>query len=370
MSEITAVKIWVSFPYVHRDTDRHGNARLYYRRRMGEPKIRLRETPGTPEFTVEYEAAQARAGAERVSKASAGLAVPTVGTLRWLCVAYFRSAEFRNLDPSTQRARRQILESCLAEPIAPGARETFADFPLRRITGKVLRILRDRKEELPEASTGRVKAIRRMFSWAVERDLIETDPSRDVKRLKHTSAGHHSWTVEEVEQYEARHPVGTKARLALALLLYTGVRRSDAVLLGRQHVKGGWLKFIAQKNRRRAPVTVELPMPPALASIVDASLTGALTFLVTEYGKPFTPAGFGGWFRARCDEAGLRQCSAHGLRKAGAVRAAENGATTHELMAIFGWLSLKEAERYTEAARRRSLARNATRLLGRDPDEA
>ena len=96
----------------------------------------------------------------------------------------------------------------------------------------------------------------------------------------------------------------------------------------------------------------------------------ALTFLVTEYGKPFTPAGFGGWFRARCDEAGLRQCSAHGLRKAGAVRAAENGATTHELMAIFGWLSLKEAERYTQAARRRRLARNATRLLGRDPDEA
>jgi integrase len=111
-------------------------------------------------------------------------------------------------------------------------------------------------------------------------------------------------------------------------------------------------------------------MPPSLATIIDATVTGALTFLVTEYGRPFTAAGFGGWFRTRCDEAGLPQCSAHGLRKAGAARAAENGATAHELMAIFGWLSLKEAERYTAAAQRRRLARNATRLLTRDHDEA
>jgi integrase len=111
-------------------------------------------------------------------------------------------------------------------------------------------------------------------------------------------------------------------------------------------------------------------VPPALAAIIKASVTGALTFLVTEYGKPFTAAGFGGWFRARCDEAGLPHCSAHGLRKAGAVRAAENGATAHELMAIFGWLSLKEAERYTAAAHRRRLSRKATEPLGRGSDEA
>ena len=175
--------------------------------------------------------------------------------------------------------------------------------------------------------------------------------------------------MEEVDKFETRHPVGSKARLAFALMLYTGARRSDVVLLGRQHVKDGSLKFIAQKNRRRRPVTVELSMPPALVSVIEASLTGALTFLVTEYGKPFTAAGFGGWFRARCDEAGLPHCSPHGLRKAGAARAAENGATAHELMAIFGWLSLKEAERYTAAAQRRRLARNTATLLGRGHDE-
>lgn len=125
-----------------------------------------------------------------------------------------------------------------------------------------------------------------------------------------------------------------------------------------------------QKNRNRNPVTVEIPILPALASIIEQSRTGNLTFLVTEYGKPFTAAGFGGWFRDQCDAAGLPQCSAHGLRKAGAERPAENGATAHALMAIFGWLSLKEAERYCQGAQRRRLARNATRLLDRSPDEA
>jgi site-specific recombinase XerD len=363
------MKLAIDFPYVHRDVDRHGSERLYFRRRMGEAKIRLREKPGTAEFAAEYADARARAEAREANDETHEHGRPKVGTLRWLCVAYFGSAEFERLDPSTQRTRRRILEGCLVEQIAPNAHELFADFPIKRITGKALRVLRDRKANLPEAAIGRVKALRRLFVWAIEHDLISEDPSRDVKRLAHTSAGHHSWTMEDVKKFEARHPIGSKARLAFALLLYTGARRSDIVVLGRQHVKDGWIKFIARKNQKRRPVMIELPMPPALATVIEASMTGDLSYLVTDYGKPFTPAGFGGWFRTRCDEAGLPQCSAHGLRKAGAARAAENGATAHELMAIFGWLSLKEAERYTAAAQRRRLARNATNLMRRDRDE-
>ena len=37
-------------------------------------------------------------------------------------------------------------------------------------------------------------------------------------------------------------------------------------------------------------------------------------------------------------------CSTHGVRKVSAVRAAENGATTHQLKAMFGWLSVQEAK--------------------------
>ena len=240
------MKFSVEFPYVHRDGDRHGNERHYFRRRMGEVKIRLREKkPGTVAFAAEYTAARARAEAIDETGSGNGVSRPKTGTFRWLCAAYYRSTEFQRLDPSTQRARRRILERCLEEPVAPDARETFADVPIKRMTGKAIRVLRDRKANLPEASIGRVKAIRRLFSWAVDNEFLDQDPSRDVKRLTHVSEAHHSWTIKEVEQYEARHPVESKARLALALFLYIRSRRSDVVLLGRQHVSDGWIKFVA-----------------------------------------------------------------------------------------------------------------------------
>jgi len=88
-----------------------------------------------------------------------------------------------------------------------------------------------------------------------------------------------------------------------------------------------------------------------------------LTFLVTEYGKPFSPAGFGNWFREQCDGAGLSKLSAHGLRKAGATRLAEAGATDHEIMAWGGWTSVKEVQRYTKAANRKRLALQAAGKL-------
>jgi integrase len=172
--------------------------------------------------------------------------------------------------------------------------------------------------------------------------------------------------MSEVAQFESRHAIGSKARLALALLVCTGLRRSDVVRIGKQHVRDGWFKIPLHENSERTPVTVELPVAPELAAVIDVSHVGDLTYLTTEYGKSFTAAGFGQWFRDRCDEADLPHCAAHGLRKAGAVRAAENGATAHELMALFGWLSLAEAQRYTRAADRRTLARNATRLLSRE----
>jgi integrase/recombinase XerD len=170
-----------------------------------------------------------------------------------------------------------------------------------------------------------------MLTWAVNRDLVESNPSTDVQRLRYSSTGHHTWTVGEVDQLEVRHPVGSKARLALAL--------------------------------HRTPVAVELSISAELSTVLNAGAIGDLTFLVTDYRKRFSAAGFGQWFRQWCNEAGLPHCSAHGLRKAGAACAEENGATAHEPMALL--LSLAEAQRDTRAADRRVLAKNATRLLAR-----
>jgi integrase len=140
------------------------------------------------------------------------------------------------------------------------------------------------------------------------------------------------------------------------------------VRLGRQHVREDWLRFQQYKNRNRHPVLIEIPILPELQRIIDASPTGDLTFLVTDYGRSFTAAGFGNRFREWCDQAGLPHCTAHGLRKAGAAIAAENGATEHQLMSIFGWQTIKEAERYTKAARRKKMAGDAMPLLRRTKD--
>jgi len=88
----------------------------------------------------------------------------------------------------------------------------------------------------------------------------------------------------------------------------------------------------------------------------DATPSGHLTFLVTEFGKPFAVAGFGNWFREQCDIANLHHCSFHGLRKAASVRLAEAGCTPHEIAAITGHASLKEIVRYTQTADRKRLA--------------
>ena len=123
------------------------------------------------------------------------------------------------------------------------------------------------------------------------------------------------------------------------------------------------LRFTEVKGARRKPKPREIPVLPELQGMIDASPSGNLTYLLTEFGKPFTAPGFGNWFRKRCDEAGLPQCSAHGVRKAGATIAAENGATEHQLMAIFGWDSPKQAGHNTRKVNRRRLAGGAMHML-------
>jgi integrase len=147
-------------------------------------------------------------------------------------------------------------------------------------------------------------------------------------------------------------------------MLYTGQRRSDVVIFGRQHLRDGWLHFTQQKNRSRNPITLAVPVVSELQHIIDATLSDTLTFLVTEFGRPFTANGFGNRFRKWCDEAGLpSECSAHGLRKAAATRLAEAGATESEIGAITGHRTSREVSRYTKAARQKILAKSGMSKL-------
>ena len=134
--------------------------------------------------------------------------------------------------------------------------------------------------------------MRGLFKWAKKAEHVEIDPTDGIEFAEAKTAGHHTWTADEITQFEAYWPIGTRQRLAMAVLLYTGLRRGDAVLLGRQHIKDGWIKLTTEKTGE----TVEMPLDPALAEIIERSPTSDLAIISTAAGNPMTKAGFGNWF--------------------------------------------------------------------------
>lgn len=341
--------------YVVEDADRHGNVRLYFRRK-GQPKIRLHGTPGTEEFMRAYQVALGGSALPEWRKPRKRQQT-NVGSLKWLCEAYFNSAEFKRLDSRTNRVRRNLLDALCKD---------HGEKPAKLMEVRHVRFMRDVRADRPEAANAILKAVRQVFAFGVAAELLDRNPAKDVPYLKSGSAGFHSWTMEEVQQFEAAHSIGSKARLAFALLFYTGQRRADVVKFGRQHLRNGYLNITQHKNRNKKPVSLSIPIIPQLQEIIDASPCGDLTFLVTEFRRPFSAAGFGNKFRDWCDQAGLPHCSAHGLRKAIATRLAELGSSEHEIMAITGHQTSKEVARYTRAASQKLLAESAMAKVTRD----
>lgn len=335
-------------PYTQKETTRHGKV-VWYFRRGKEKRIRLPGVFGSKEFNAAYDAALAGGSVEAPPKVSQS-------TMRWLVDRYYESGRFGQMRPNTQRNHRLMLESvCRTGGKRKFATTTSADV----VAGMV------RREATPRMAATYVSVMRAVFDFAKDSGWIKTNPvSDDIKARQEKTDGYHTWTVEEVERYQDRHPVGTQARLALDIFLYTGLRRSDAITLGKQHIKAGVIHIRAGKNG--AEITIPLLAP--LAKSIEATETGDLVFLLNTQKRPWTSNSFGYWFADRCNEAGVPG-RAHGLRKAGATIAANNGATAFELTAMFGWSSVKMAEVYTRKADRVRLAERAANKLYPHPTE-
>jgi len=338
--------------YIAQDTDRHGNVRVYFRK--GGQKIRLRSKIDTPEFLEEYRYAMVGQHPSQISKPPSNRARP--GTLRELVEGYYESAAFRTLGDRTRRVRRQILDRFCQYQDA--GRQPFAGLEPRH-----LMMWRDKFTETPEAANGTIKALRQVYKYAIIYGHHDSNPAAEVENLPSKGDGHTPWTEEDVEDFEAVHPIGSTARLAMALALYTGQRKGDLIRLGRQHIEfhdgREGLGFTQQKNRKRKPVTLWVPIALELREIIDTTPTGDLTFIQTAFGRPFSEGGFGNRFRKWCNEAGLHGLSIHGLRKTASAVLAENGCTEQEIMAITGHSTSKEIIRYTRSARQRTRAANA-----------
>jgi len=326
--------------FVQAWVDSRDDRAYYYLRRRGFPRVRLSGLPWSPTFMAAYE--KALAGAR--TAIGAGRVKP--GSVAAVIAEYFDSREFfGSKSAGTQRMRRGILERF---------RAAYGDRPMALLPAEWIEALLDSKP--PHAARSWLVTLRSLCEFAVKRRYLRTNPTADIKLASIDSDGFHTLTEDEIAQFEAHHPIGTKPRLAFALLLYTAQRRSDVIRMGRQHIKDGVLTVKQQKTG----VTLAIPVHAHLRAVLDATPSEHLTFLVTATGKPYGGNAFSEQFRKWCDAAGLpTRCKPHGLRKAACRRLAEAGCSANEIMAISGHATLKELVRYTKAADQARLARNA-----------
>jgi integrase len=236
--------------------------------------------------------------------------------------------------------------------------------PCTKITQAKIIEGRDRRGTTPAQARHFLETMRGLFKWAVKAKHVTANPTIGVEDpARPKNSGFPVWTEDQVAAYERRWSVGTRQRVWLDVLIYTGLRRGDAVRLGRQHVRNGIATIKTEKSGFELEVI--LPILPVLAETLRAGPCGELTFIVGANSKPLDKRSFGNQFRKACRAAGVKR-SAHGLRKIAATRAANAGATVAQLEAIFGWIGGRMASHYTRTADRRRLSTEAMHKLAND----
>jgi len=332
------------------NTDQHGKRRVRFRK-SGFTTY-LTGTPWSEDFMCQYATALDGVKAKR---AEIGAARTKPGSFNALCVSYYRSPEFRGLKLSTQTVRRNIIEHF---------RRVHGDKPLKSLGRAHITSIIGSKADTPEAANNLLKVLRVLLDYAVGQEMIDSNPATGVKRYRSRGEGIKPWTEATVAQYRARHPINTRAGMALELFVQTMQRRSDVVRMGWQHMtvdKEGLPAIRVRQEKTDTPLV--LPIHPLLEAALVALPRTNMTFLVTEFGAPFTPAGFGNWFRKQCDLAGLPNLSAHGLRKFALTRAANLGATHEQLKAFGGHRSDSALAPYLRTANQQLLARQLLNLM-------
>ena len=332
-------------PFVECWRDRHGKLRVYYRKGKGR-RIPLPATIGSDEFDSAYRSALAGEPALGREKH----VTPAPRTIAALILSYMASAAYLGLRQTTKVGYAAGMETLRTKH----GHRTVAGLTRQRIVTGILQPYADR----PGAALFTLKILRVLIRHAIVIGWLEHDPSLGIKRPKTQEI--RSWTDAEIAAFEQRWPIGTKQRLAFALMLYTGQRRSDVHRMTWADVSGGTIRVVQQKTQRK----LTIPLHRDLLDILTVSNRNHLTIINTGYGRPFTVDGFSLWLRDAITAAGLPlECQPHGLRKAAGRRLAEAGCSAHEIMAVLGHKTLSEAERYTREADQGRLANEAMKKL-------
>jgi integrase len=339
--------------------DRYGKPR-YYLRLPNQKPVPLPGLPWSPAMMAGIEAAMAGLPIPSATAVTIGANRTKPGTLNEAIVRFYDHDLFTNLGRAHQMRHRQKLEKFRQELTAdnvPRGERQLHTLTHERLM-KVVRAI--------DSAAGQrhlLNALRALMKFCRTAGLVQIDPTDGLKGKRRPSTGGFKRAGEdEIAQYQAHHALGTMPRLALEIMLNTGLRRSDAVLLSRAHIRAGVITLKPQKTRNVTGVTVTIPVHSDLQAAIDAMPTKELMLLTTGTGKPYSAAGFGNWFRDQCVAAGV-EFRAHGLRKAIAVRLVHQGMTPHQIAAITGHKDLREIELYAAEFNRTVAAQQAMASL-------
>jgi integrase len=330
--------------YVTKETSRHGKTVFYFRKGKGE-RTRLPDI-NDPKFKAAYKAAFAGIPLDEEEEVS------PPKSIRWLVERYMRSAKWAGFSVATRKQQSLFFKQLT---------ERAGNAPFKHVSTKDIRRALDERKDTPFLANNYLKALRGLFGWALENvDGCTFDPTMGVTRLKTKSEGFPMWTADDVQKFRARWEIGTLPRLAMELMLLSGLRRSDIRRAGRQHMSGKVLTMTTEKTG--AEITVEFS--DYLMDIVNRTKTGDLLFIPSSLGAPYTKESFGNWFGDQCRAAKLaKRKNSHGLRKLAATMAANGGATSNGLTAQFGWSNTQQADVYTKKADRARLGITTSRIV-------
>lgn len=342
--------------YVSQFTDNRGKERFRFRR-AGQRTRYINAPLGSTEFMAEYQACLDERPGKPIQREI------VAGTIDALAAQFYRSTAFNRGKAITRQKARAILDA-FRDGKWKGKR--IGSLSASKVEFSHLdRIIADKAATHHFAAVNLRKQLKRLFRYAVKAKIRPDNPADFTEPLSLKTDGFHTWTEAEIAQYQARHPLGTKARLALELFLWTAKRRSDGVQLGRQHIRDGCFYGRDEKTGKPSWIPVAPQLREAIDAMVyrDSDIPEHLCYLVTEYGKPFTAKGFGNKMRKWCDEAGLPHCTTHGLRKAVSRRLAEAGIGNQGIKSITMHSDDREVATYTAQASQKAMAELAMGTL-------
>lgn len=348
----------IKIKHLYKQIDRHGKTKYYARIGHGR-RIQIKSDYGTAEFLSEHQEALKLLNSElnnpaiKPEKPTIQHRIYAQNTIGWAIKLYTSSGQWLSNSEAYRNSRGKIYEKLEQE---------FGHSPLKGLNRATLQAAFDKRAATPAAANTFIKSIKAMLNWLKVRQVPIAESAFEVKTNSPSLEGFHTWTREELEKFRSTFPIGTMPRLAIELLLHTGLRRQDVVRLSPSHRVNNDFNYRPGKTVKKTGKSVKIPISEYLDHVIANTPRKGFTYIETIKGTPYTPESFGNAFQDWTAKAGVPG-SAHGIRKLASVILAEAGASDRQLMAAMGWNSPAMAQVYTRKVENDKLSVAAWELM-------